>query len=162
ADRSGRELIDTGLAPRTPLGRVERPGMFDAAFDGGTAITDIYIDDTSHERVVAVAVPVRHGDGTIDKVLSTELSSENFAGVIMKPGVPIDWVVSIVDGNGVRLTRTQGGEQYAGQQLAPELMHLLKSKSGGAVSIVSLEGMRTLSTVSRGHNGFAAAVGMPE
>jgi signal transduction histidine kinase/CheY-like chemotaxis protein len=162
SDRLGRELIDTALPPGQAPPAVENPRAFEPAFQGNVAITGVYFDAVTGKAVTAIAVPVKNRDGTIERVLSTEISADDFSSLMSNPGVPSDWIVSVVDGSGIHLVRSRLNDRFAGRSLVPELLAFLEKKGEGTLPSVSHEGIPLISALARARSGYYAALGMPE
>lgn len=110
---------------------------------------------------VFIAIPAGIGD-TGNWRLGTFLDSRDFADVVREPGVPGQWIVSIVDRDGTHIRRSHLNDEYAGRPLVPELVRHIADRASGTRQTVSHEGLDLISTVAYAHtSGWAAAVGLP-
>jgi signal transduction histidine kinase len=128
--------------------------------NGRVAVTDVITggigDATAHVIVPVVTVL---GEGWS---LQAVQPSPEFVRILDRPGVPRNWIVSIVDRKGVHLNRSQGNDKFAGKALVPELVAYMSEFRSGTLRTVSLEGIPLISTVAFApQSGWAAAVGLP-
>ncbi len=124
-------------------------------------ISNVLVDERTREPFVFIAIPVRR-NGTVKWTLGTFLYSGDFADVLRNPGVPEDWLVSVVDRNGVHIRRSHLNNEYAGHPLVPELVQQIKAGKTDPLYITSHEGMENVATVMYApKSGWAAAMGMP-
>lgn len=159
-DIDGRQLINTLL----PEGQTDRddPALWAPVFSQRrTVISNVTEGRISKRLFAAVAVPVIR-DGAVKWALAARLYSKDFASVMDEPGVPDDWVVSIVDRVGRHMMRSHGGDQFTGKPLVPELINHMRTGGTGVLRTTSLEGTPLLSTVQYAPKSqWAAAVGLP-
>jgi signal transduction histidine kinase len=135
-----------------------------AADPAGTAgrmeVTDVISKGTG-DATAYIIVPASTvlGEGW---TLQAIQPSPELVRILDRPGVPRDWIVSIVDRKGVHLVRSQGNERFAGKALVPELVAYMRERRTGTLRTVSLEGIPLISTVAFApQSGWAAAVGLP-
>ena len=109
-----------------------------------------------------VAVPLQLG-GVSGWILQTLIPAEEFAPLLKVPGVPSDWIVSIVDQEGTHLIRSRANEQFAGKPLVTNLAEHLRQGRTDSIRTVTLEGIAAVSAIGYAPmSGWAAAVGLPE
>jgi signal transduction histidine kinase len=160
-DAQGREVASTVAAPRAPLTGDEIRHLLTTISERSPYVSDVLIDGASHEAFAYVGVPVRRGNA-LQWVLATFLYSSDFAEVVSDPGVPEDWIVSIVDRHGRHIRRSHLNEKFEGQPLVASLVEHLNKRSAGVLHTTSLEGIELSSTVAHAPlSGWAAAVGLP-
>ena len=159
-DLSGQVVISTQVAPGERLPRIDPSEWQAAARDGQPYVTDVMMgDDGPFARVV---VPIVREDG-VPWALHALLLPSDFSRILRQPGVPSDWIVSVVDRNGTHFIRSHGNDRFAGQPLIPELVEHLKERQGGILPTTSLEGIGVISTVAYApRSQWAVAVGLPE
>jgi signal transduction histidine kinase len=160
-DSSGRQLINTAVSRQSALG-VSDTGLWAGVFqDGHTVVSEVIRGPTTGRLLAAVGVPV-YRDGTVRWALTAELFFEDFEPIVREPGVPADWIVSIVDRNGVHLLRSHNNDDFVGKPLVPVLVEHIQAEGGGTLRTISLEGIPLISTVQFARrSGWAAAVGLP-
>jgi signal transduction histidine kinase/CheY-like chemotaxis protein len=157
----GQQLINTALPPGAPLPH-NNPERWSGAFkDRRTVVTDVFKGGSTHRLLASVGVPViRNGD--VPWVLAAGLYEAEFVPLVREPGVPKDWIVSIVDRNGMHMARSQRNDDFAGKPLVSPLIDLMKRAGTGPVPTISLEGLSLVSTVQYAPmSHWAAAVGLP-
>ncbi len=160
-DQNGRLLINTLLKEGQPPG-TNHPGLWSPVFTARrTIVADIVEGRTSGRLFTAIGVPVVR-DGTVKWALVASLYSRQFASITQEPGVPKDWVLSVVDRGGRIMVRSHNNEQFAGKLLVPELVRHMQAHDTRIVRTESLEGIPLISTFQYApFSGWAAAVGMP-
>jgi signal transduction histidine kinase len=160
-DRSGRQLINSAVPRDATLG-VSDASLWAGVFDGGlTIVSDVVRGPTTGQPLAAVGIPV-YRNGAVRWALTAELFSDDFEPIIREPGVPADWIVSIVDNNGVHLVRSHMSDDFAGEPLVSELVDEMRTGGAGTLHTVSLEGIPLIATVQFARrSGWAAAVGLP-
>ncbi len=160
-DPQGQQVINTALAGGASLPRTDTSRWQPVFTERRPYITDVTVGAASHQLVSIVVVPVIRDD-TIKWTLSTGLYAKDFADILAAPGVPTNWVVSIVDRKGIHLVRMPNSETFAGRPLIPELVARLQINGGGTLPTTSLEGIPLISTVARApKSGWAVAIGRP-
>jgi signal transduction histidine kinase len=153
-DLNGRALISTLSNPPSLTGRP-------APKSRQTVITDV-LPGPAGEPTARVIVPILR-DGAPHWTLQNMLRGEQFRHILMEPGVPPDWIFSIVDRNGMRIIRSHLNDTYAGKSLSPPLMELVRKKERGTVEANSLEGVPLISTVAYApRSGWLASIGLPQ
>ncbi len=109
-----------------------------------------------------VAIPV-HVGGVSGWALQTIIPAREFAPLLQTPGVPPDWIISIVDQHGTHLIRSKANERFAGRPVVPKLVEHLSQHRTVAIRTITLEGIPVISTVGYApDSGWAVAVGFPE
>jgi hypothetical protein len=128
-DRTGQQLLNTFLPVGKPPPRND-PALWARVFsENRTVVTDVFEGASTGQLLAAVAVPVVR-DGAVRWALASGLFTQHFSAVIREPGVPRDWIVSIVDRNGRHMVRSHFNERFAGKPLVPELIELMKAALG--------------------------------
>ena len=157
----GQQIINTFQPEGAPLARND-PALWAEVFtDRHTVITNVFEGRTSKLLLAGVAVPVIR-DNAVKFALATGMFSKDFADLTAEPGVPDEWIVSIVDRTGRHMIRSHNNEQFAGKPLVPALIEHMRSGSTGTLRTVSLEGIPLISTVQYApRSKWAAAVGLP-
>jgi signal transduction histidine kinase len=128
--------------------------------NGGLMVTDVLATGTGTyvARVIVPAATVLGEGWTLQAIQS----AAEFKRILEQPGVPQDWIVSIVDRRGVHLVRSQANEKFAGRPLVPELISHLRERKTGSLLTISLEGIPLISNVAYApQSGWAAALGLP-
>jgi signal transduction histidine kinase/ActR/RegA family two-component response regulator len=113
------------------------------------------------ELAAYVIVPVQYANME-GWTLQARVKSEEFSSILAEPGVPPDWIVSIVDRTGTHFIRSHGNERFAGRPLVPQLVEQLQRRDAGIQETVSLESIPLIATVAfASRSGWAAAIGLP-
>ncbi len=155
------ELVDEAGKVQTAstTGDAGRPIVLPEAGED-LAVTGVFPAGTN-TFAARVVVPVTTAKGT-GWTLQAVMTTESFRALLDEPGVPRDYVVSIVDGRGVHLARSPANERFVGKSVVPAVAAHLKARKTGTLQSVSLEGTPLISTVAYAHqSGWAAAVGLP-
>jgi PAS domain S-box-containing protein len=133
---------------------------------GLPAVSDLYQRAIGPRPVIAVDVPVKAADGTVQYALSIvqtlNQGSNVFSDVIANQHLPKTWVASVFDGHGVNIARVPNAERFVGRLASPSLIGFLQGGTEGTVENNSLEGTPLLSVWSHGEKfGWAIAIGVP-
>jgi len=160
-DRSGQQLINTSLPEHAPLPKTALGPQVPVFTEKRTVVTNV-VEGVEGQRLLAsVAVPVIRKD-KVKWALAVNLVQRDFVSIINEPGVPEDWIVSIVDRTGTHMIRSRNNDQFAGKPLVPVLARMAKERKSGVLRTVSLEGIPLISTIQFAPaSGWAAAVGLP-
>ena len=166
-ERTGRrvELVDASGQVRASsvaqrAGAAPTMGPQISATEGRLIVTDV-MPAGNGSPVARVVVPATTtlGQGW---TLQAIQSAAEFKRILERPGVPNEWIVSIVDRVGVHLARSQANEKFAGRPLVPELVAHLRAGKSGTLQSTSLEGIPLISTVAYAPlSGWSTAVGLP-
>lgn len=105
-ERNGQHVINTLVPPGAPLPRGD-PSRWEPVFaEGRPHITDVVKSTARQDWIVGIGVPVFR-DGEVVGAFVSSLDPTEFRRVLDAPGVPPDWIVSIVDRHGVHLARSR-------------------------------------------------------
>ena len=161
-DRTGRIVASTRVVAGGSVAALADAGRYEPLFRGERrVISDVITGAVAGELAAAIGVPILQ-KGEVVWALSRRLYHSDFADILANPGVPPDWVVSIVDRTGRHLVRRPGNEEFAGQPIVKELVEHLRQGGGGVLRTATLEGIRVISTVVRAPaSGWGVAVGEP-
>ncbi len=107
---------------------------------GKPQISNLYVGAVTRDRLVALDVPVRDAGGRVLYDLSAGLQPSSFWRVLNEQHLPDSWRASIVDGNGVIVTRTHGADVYTGRQGARASLDAIRDGSN-PFDTVSQEGV---------------------
>ena len=153
-DADGRTVISTsnGAIPVPP-------GL--PANKKQSVITDV-LHGPKGELTARVIVPILRG-ATLRWTLQGVVRSDEFKRLLREPGVPPDWIVSIVDRTGMHFIRSHHNDRFAGKPLVEPLVEQVQAKRRGSWLTTSLEGISLISTVAYApRSGWATAIGLPE
>ncbi len=160
-DRSGRQLINTSLPANAPLPKTPLGQWAPVFTEQRAVVTNVFEGLSDNQILASVAVPVVRDD-EVRWALAAALVQDDFAGIINAPGVPEDWIVSIVDRTGKHMIRSHNNDRFAGKPLVPVLVEMVDARRSGTLRTVSLEGIPLISTLQYApRSGWAAAVGLP-
>jgi signal transduction histidine kinase len=108
-----------------------------------------------------VRVPVIRG-GEVRYVLTAIVKPEDIRDVVIRQGVPSDWVMSIFDANGRRVARSKAHEENLGGEASPTLRTLMAGGARDGFGVTySLEGDRIYTPYSRiAASDWSAALGI--
>ena len=160
-DTGGTVLVDTRVpdAPGRPI--IERQSFDRVIQTRATAIGDL----TRHADgrwLFAVRAPVLR-DEQVKYVLTALVSPAVIRDVLIRQGVPPDWVISVVDTNGLRVARSRTHEETLGGRLS-QSAEVIVGRGGqeGYGTSYSLEGERIFTPYSRiASSDWIAVLGIP-
>jgi signal transduction histidine kinase/ActR/RegA family two-component response regulator len=159
-DLSGQVVTSTQMPPGSPPLRID-PGEWQTAAEGGRPYVT-QAQEAGGGLSARVVVPIVRDDA-VPWTLQAIVLPSDFSRILRQPGVPSDWIVSVVDQNGTHFIRSHSNDRFAGRPLVPKLVDHLKRHSTGTLPTTSLEGISLISTVAYAPSSqWAVAVGLPE
>ena len=154
-------VFSTVQSPRLALSHSGLSKAVMALKDNDIYVSDVGRDAGTQEAFAFVAVPIYRAHA-LKWIMATFFYSGDFASVIEEPGVPEDWIVSIVDSTGTHIRRSHLNERFAGKPLVPVLIQHMAAGGTGTLRTTSHEGIPLISTVAYApKSGWAAAIGLP-
>ncbi len=162
ADPVGRQILNASreYGPReVPLADA---ASFDEVVHSGSPVIGALSRGAEGRWSVPVRVPVVRNGG-VRFVLTAALKPDTFVDVLDRQRLPLDWVVSVFDANGLRVARSRQHEELVGKEARPSLRALMASgRLEGTGISYSIEGDRVYSAYSRSpFSGWTVAVGIP-
>ncbi len=161
SDRNGTQLINT----LRPLGE---PKLDPAAgkrlrriFESGKPeISDLFIGGVVGGPVVSVRVPVRR-NGEVVYVLSVSFLPDRLGKVLDELRLPNDYVIAILDSQGVIVARTREPERFVGRIAAPGLVGRIQEVDEDIIESVTVDGVPVYSMFSRSRfSGWTVVIGV--
>ena len=163
-DMGGRAVIDTTAAPGAAPGATSSGGKtwpVPVFNDRPFYVSPVIPAAGGGQPCAMIAIPVASDDGRRWS-LATFLTSDDFAELLREPGVPADWVISVVDASGTHLRRSHLNERFAGRPMVPELVRLAQSRHTAVLRTTTLEGIPVISTVVPAPaSGWALGMALP-
>lgn len=119
-DLGGQTLVDTRIAQGQPLPRANLDVDAQVVQSRRPAVSNLFIDATSHEPSYAVVAPVLR-DGEVVALLSAVTPSERAAAII-RDKLPAElWAGSLSDRNGIIVARTRNHARWVGTPITDQL-----------------------------------------
>jgi signal transduction histidine kinase/ActR/RegA family two-component response regulator len=160
-EADGQVVFSTQVPPGTPKPRIDLDGWSDAAEEQRAYVTNV-LREPDGQLLARVVVPIVQ-DETVQWTLHAIVLPSDFSQILRQPGVPPDWIVSVVDRDGTHFIRSHANDRFAGQPLVAKLVEHLKRRDAGTLPTTSLEGIPLISTVAYAPSSqWAVAVGLPE
>jgi hypothetical protein len=162
ADPTGRRLVDTRYPYGTPLPLLAERASFDRVVATRAPVVGSLAESPLGSARFPIRVPVvRRGE--LRYVLTAVVMPEEIRDVVMRQGVPNDWVISVFDANGRRVARSRGHEANLGGEASPSLRALMASGAAEGFGRTStLEGERIYTPYSRlTSSRWSVALGIP-
>ncbi len=166
SDTEGRQLVNTRRPLGTPLPpHGLRPLQRRVIESGRPIVSDVFMDSALQRRLVAIEVPVRHGD-KVQATLGMGLALERFAALIEERQPPWPRTVVILDRAGTVIARSQEDERHMarsepGRKAAHGLIDAIARAPEGILNTETLDGVPVLTAYSRSANGWTITVGVP-
>jgi len=132
-DPDGRQLLNTRVAPGTPLPARRSSNMAELMSKHGkdrTLVSDLFTAPVGGRLDFVVQVPVRI-DGAIRYFISMGVNASSLQELMTQQRFPAEWVVSIIDRNGRIVARSRDPDQFRGRSVTElALRHLNASREG--------------------------------
>jgi signal transduction histidine kinase/CheY-like chemotaxis protein len=162
ADPGGNRLVDTRLAPGSPMQPTLEPDSFGRVVESRRAAVGNLANRPQEGWVFPVRVPVLR-EGEVKYVLSALVAAEAIHQLLLRQHVADDWVISIVDARGRRVARSRAHAENLGGQLSPSAAQLIASGTSEGFGVTeTLEGDRIYTPFARLQpSGWVAVLGFP-
>jgi signal transduction histidine kinase/ActR/RegA family two-component response regulator len=162
ADPSGKPLLDTRVAQEAPLPSMVEPESFAAVVRTRRPAVGNLVRDAHAGWLFPVRAPVVRG-GELKYVLTGLVKPDEIRGLLTRQRVPGDWIVSIVDANGLRVARSRAHDDNLGGRLSPSVQSVVDAGGAEGFGIAhALEGERIYTPYSRLVTcGWIAVLGIP-
>ena len=162
ADPSGKRLVDT----RFRYGAVLPPILDKESFDRVVRTRAPTVGNLAKNLQGVLLFPVRAPvvrNGVLRYVLTALVRPEAVLEVIKGQRLPEDWIISIFDGNGLRVARSRAHKENLGGRASVSLQALMANGAEEGVGQThDLEGRRNYASFSRlKDSGWSAAPGIP-
>jgi signal transduction histidine kinase/CheY-like chemotaxis protein len=158
----GHVLFRTQLPYGADGGQIVEPQSLTSAIHDMRPVVGNLASGKHRGNLFPVRVPVMR-DGTLAYVVTAVLKPDRIVEIIKRQKVPASWVISVFDGNGLRVARSKDHDKTIGTPATPTLAELLqKGGSEGTGVTTSLEGDEIFTGFSKvGDLGWRVAVGVP-
>jgi len=162
ADATGRPLLDTRVPADLTVPDAADDETVQRVVHTRAPLVGNLTGRSPADFAFNVRVPVVRDD-LVRYVLTAVVKPEAIRGLLARQHVPSDWVISIMDANGVRVARSRAHEDNLGGRLSESTQRVIAA--GGAEGFglaYTLEGERIFAPYSRlPEIGWMAVLGMP-
>ncbi|MBE9156684.1 sensor histidine kinase [Nodosilinea sp. LEGE 06152] len=159
----GQQLLNSNHPLGVPLPAVNEPGSLQQLVATRQPVVgDLRRGKLDNNLAFPIRVPVLR-DGGLRYVLTAVITPEALATVIEnQQPVEGEWARTIVDGQGVVVTRTLSPQRFVGQRGTPSFLERISEASEGVYPGRTLEGVEVYVAFSRiGNTPWTAAVTVP-
>jgi two-component sensor histidine kinase len=162
ADRSGRQVFNSGIAEGAPLATKTDLESVRIVFETGRPyVSNVFVGVVARRPIFTINLPVFRGPEVIYD-LSFNPPLERFLDMIDDQRLPADWVISIFDREAKHVARRPRLTGEGLSRAAPSLTEQLARSNEGIAATVSLEGTSLLSAFTRSReSGWIVAMGLP-
>ncbi|MEO5692714.1 MAG: ATP-binding protein [Usitatibacter sp.] len=161
-DATGKPLINSGAPFGTPLAPAVESESLASAIEKAEPLVGFLVKGPSGRWGFPVRYPVLRG-GAVRYVLTAVIDPAAILEVLVATRVPGEWVVSVADAKGLRVTRTRSAAQTAGTPYSPSLVAMMDSAGGeGSGVTTTTEGTQVFTAFTRSRaTSWITAVGLP-
>ena len=161
-DASGTLMVDTRFAPGTGLPPLAERASFESVLRERAPAVGNLARSPRGPWLFAVRAPVLRG-GELRYVVTALVKPNEIFAVLQRQRVPDDWVISIVDANGLRVARSRAHEENLGGRLSESAQAVVRQGGGEGFGVSqTLEGERIYTPYSRlTASGWIAVLGIP-
>ncbi|WP_225885254.1 sensor histidine kinase [Leptolyngbya sp. KIOST-1] len=159
----GQQLLNTRQPLGVPLPSVNEPAsLTHLVATQRPVVGDLSRGNAGKNYAFPIRVPVIQ-DGVLRYALTAVITPQAMATVVEEQQpVEGEWTRTILDGQGVVVTRTLNPQQFVGQRGTPSFLRRIEAASEGVYQDLSLEGMEVYVAFSRISNTpWTAAVTIP-
>lgn len=162
-DAQGRQLIHTQRAFGSAVPITGNRAIIKKVFETGrAAVSDLFIGAVAQKAVVAVVVPVKR-EGKVVYALGAIFEPERLSAMLVKQGLPADWIVALYDGEGKFIGRSHGIDTLLGKKGAPGILEKIATDREGSLENQTVEGTKVIGVFSRStRSDWAIAIGIPK
>lgn len=148
-DAEGRLVFTTDQ----PFGAVvdgpnDRPYVRKVLETGRPMVADFPFKRLQGPPKVVVAMPVR-ADTRVTGVLVALYSMQHFDTLWSEQRIPPEWVGTLVDEEGIILSRSRGAERFVGTSARPEFIERMRQAPEGFFPTTTVDGMDVYTAVAR-------------
>jgi signal transduction histidine kinase/ActR/RegA family two-component response regulator len=161
-DPAGTPLVDTRSAEGSALLPVAERESFRRLVETRAPTVGSLTRHAEKHWLFAVRVPVMRG-ARVRHVLTALVTPESVREVLNRQRLPDDWVISVVDANGLRVARSRAHEETLGGRLTESAQRVVSGARVEGVGLsTTLEGERIFTPYARVESsGWTAVLGMP-
>ncbi len=162
-DAQGRQLVNTLVPFGKPLPVGGTPAQLQEVLTRrAPVLTDLFIGPVTREPTTAMGVPVEV-NGEVIYSLNMGLPSETLNTLLARQPIPAEWLVALLDHQGVIVARSRDAARFVGTPAVSELVAVVRDQRGGRLHIRSRDGVPVSTSVARSDRwGWSVAVGAPE
>jgi signal transduction histidine kinase/CheY-like chemotaxis protein len=162
ADRAGVPLVDSRFDPGAALPPLPERESFERAVRTRAPVVGNLSREPSAGWGFAVRVPVVRG-GEVRFVVTALVTPEEIRAALSRQRIPNDWVISIMDANGLRVARSRAHHENLGGRLSESVQAVVDQGGAEGFGVArSLEGERIFTPYSRiVPSGWIAVLGIP-
>ena len=162
-DAEGRQLVNTLVPFGQALPSSGHPAQRPSAPVQPTAmLTDLYVGPVTREPTTAMGVPVEV-DGEVRYRLNMGLTWQSLSAMLARQPLPAEWLVAVLDRQGVIVARSRDAARFVGMPAVPELVRAVKEGREGRLHILTRDGVPVSTSLTRSERwGWSVAVGAPE
>jgi signal transduction histidine kinase/ActR/RegA family two-component response regulator len=159
---AGRPVADTRYGEGAGLPAILDEGSFGRVVATREPVVGNLARSPEGAWLFPVRVPVLRG-GELRYVLTALVEPEKIHGVLTRQRVPRNWVISIVDANGLRVARSRAHQENLGGRLSESVAAVVAGGGAEGFGIAyTLEGDRIFTPYARlGPRGWTAVMGIP-
>jgi signal transduction histidine kinase/ActR/RegA family two-component response regulator len=161
-DLEGHPVVDTRTGPDERPSPLAERESFDRVVRTRAPAVGGLMQHPQSGWIFAVRVPVIR-QGTLRYIATALVKPEAIRDLLTMEQLPSDWVISIVDANGLRVARSKAHEENLGGRLSDTVQAVVNQGGREGVGVAySLEGDRMLTPYSRlASSGWVAVLGLP-
>ncbi|HVK57924.1 MAG TPA: ATP-binding protein, partial [Candidatus Kapabacteria bacterium] len=161
-DAEGQQLVNTRAPFGTALPKVQYDSDEIAAYKEGKAyISDLVIGPMTKQHLVYVGIPIQKGERKFS--LFARMRAASLSSALSVNDLAPNATISVVDRNGLIISRSKGGERQIGTLATPDMVDAVLNKRTGLAPSVTKEGVPVFSAIARSQlSGWSVLVGVPK
>ncbi len=121
----------------------------------------MYIDGAARRPFVALEVPVQR-NGQVIYALDMGIPAERFTEIFHLQKLSSDWIVSLVDAQGVIVARSHSSDRFVGQKARRDFLERSSAANEGSFEATTIEGIPAIVAYSRSpRTNWSLAIAIP-
>ncbi len=162
--RDGQQLLNTRHPPGAPLPLTPSAAAgltWSGPVGDGVRVSNLFHRVTDGAPIVVVSKAMTLADGAkVDISVST--SARTFSRIWSEQGFPTAWTGVIVDGRGMVIARSRGGDAFIGRSASDSMKARLATARSGVADTRTLDGVNSVTAWSRAPGyGWSFIVAVP-
>jgi PAS domain S-box-containing protein len=160
-DRTGRQMVNTGLPPGSVLPAGPAPEAMWRELSKGKPHICNFSRGLLERQIVCIDTLIK-SDASIPLAMSVVLRPRYFEPVVRRAGVEQGHVAALLDRSGTLIWRNINPSVFVGRPATADVRKAIRTAQSGTLESTTLDGMRTIAAFRRSPlSGWSVIIGTP-